>query len=98
MKEKCYTLIFKDGRGRKTEIASIESLNSSGRAKSDTDILVETLKLIGDFCSKHNTEVYYAHIRNAGNKTIFDVGSHTEFFHLVPAVDLASPAEEEPAM
>lgn len=98
MKEKRYTLIFKDGRGRKAEIASIESLNSSGRPKSDTDIVVETLKLISDFCSKHNAELYYARAWNAGNKTIFDVGNHTEFFHLVPAVDLASPAEEEPAM
>lgn len=40
------------------------------------------LKNIQDFCKKRNFKIYYIRSWTDNNKKTFDVGSHTEFFHL----------------
>lgn len=75
---KTHTLKFKGYHGRPKKIAEIRDLNEAGQPKSDQDILDEAFLLIHAFCAERNFKIYYT----------FDVGSHTEFFHLTPAVSL----------
>lgn len=69
-------------------VAEIRDLNEAGRPKSDQDILDEAFLLIHAFCAERNFKIYYTRTWNHNGVTIFDVGSHTEFFHLTPAVSL----------
>lgn len=86
---KHHSLVFKGDHGNSREIAKINDLNKSGQPKSDTDILEEANSLIRTFCVERNFKIYYTRLWNRDNITIFDVGSHTEFFHLSPAVDFS---------
>ncbi len=83
---KIHTLKFKGYHGRPKKIAEIRDLNEAGRPKSDQDILDEAFLLIHAFCAERNFKIYYTRTWNHNGVTIFDVGSHTEFFHLTPAV------------
>lgn len=87
-KMKTHTLKFKGNHGRPKKIAEIRDLNEAGRPKSDQDILDEAFLLIHAFCAERNFKIYYTRTWNHNGVTIFDVGSHTEFFHLTPAVSL----------
>ncbi len=93
--EKSHILIFKDSRGNKRKVAFIKDYNDTGQPRSDQDILYEANLLIRAFCAERNFTIYYTHTWNSGGKTIFDVGSHTEFFHLIPAVDFTHQNKEE---
>lgn len=90
---KTHTLKFKGYHGRPEKIAEICDLNEAGRPKSDQDILDEAFLLIHAFCAEHNFKIYYSRIWNRDDTTIFDVGSHTEFFHLTPAVNFCGDTE-----
>lgn len=85
---KTHTLKFKGYHGRPKKIAEIRDLNEAGQPKSDQDILDEAFLLIHAFCAERNFKIYYTRTWNHNGVTIFDVGSHTEFFHLTPAVSL----------
>lgn len=85
---KTHTLKFKGYHGRPKKIAEIRDLNEAGQPKSDQDILGEAFLLIHAFCAERNFKIYYTRTWNHNGVTIFDVGSHTEFFHLTPAVSL----------
>lgn len=93
--QKNHILIFKGSRGNKKKIAIIKDQHDTGQTKTDQEIMSEAEKLISTFCSDHNFKVYYTRVWNSDGKTIFDVGSHTEFFHLIPAVDFTHHKQEE---
>lgn len=83
--EKYHSLVFKGDETR--EIANIYDNERDGCAKSDEAIMQEAMLQIRAFCAQRNFKIYYTRIWNADGKTIFDVGSHTEFFHLIPEVN-----------
>lgn len=85
---KTHTLKFKGYHGRSKKIAEIRDLNEAGQLKSDQDILDEAFLLIHAFCAGRGVKIYYIRAWNRNGVTIFDVGSHTEFFHLTPAISL----------
>lgn len=95
--EKSHILIFKDGRGHKRKIAFIKDRDDAGQSKSDQNILDEANLLIRAFCAERHFTIYYTRVWNSDGKTIFDVGSHSEFFHLIPAVDFTHYNKEEVA-
>jgi hypothetical protein len=84
-----YSLTFKSDYGNTCEIATIKPLDKSGQIKSDNEILQEALALINAFCEDRSFRIYYTRIWNRDDTTIFDVGSHTEFFYLTPKIDLS---------
>lgn len=42
---------------------------------------------IQKFCNDRDFKIYYTRIWNEEGYTVFDVGSHSEFFHLMPEVN-----------
>lgn len=84
-----YSLTFKSDYGNTREIATIKPLDKSEQIKSDNEILQEALALINAFCEDRSFRIYYTRIWNRDDTTIFDVGSHTEFFYLTPKIDLS---------
>lgn len=90
---KTHTLKFKGEYGRPRQIAEINDLDDSGQPKSEQDILDEAYLLIHAFCAERNFKIYYFRTWNRNGTTIFDVGSHTEFFHLTPAVNFCGDTE-----
>ena len=88
-----YSLIFKGDHGNTREIARINDLTETGQPKSNADILNEARTTIASFCAERNFKIYYTRIWNQNNTTVFDVGSHTEFFLLCPAIDWESEKE-----
>lgn len=42
----------------------------------------EAYKEINKFCEERNFKIYYVRTWGANGRKTFDVGSHTEFFHL----------------
>lgn len=92
--EKSHILIFVGSRGNKKKVAFIKDLHDTGQPKTDQEIMSEAGKLINTFCSERNFKIYYTRTWNSDGKTVFDVGSHTEFFHLIPAVDFTHQNKE----
>ena len=81
---KCDYIISNPPYSVKGEV--LQRLFDLGIAKTDQDILQEAMLLIRAFCAERHFTIYYTRIWNSGGKTIFDVGSHSEFFHLIPEV------------
>ena len=81
-------LVFKGQNTR--EIAKINDLHDDGTPKLDHEIMSEAQKLIRAFCDERNFKIHYTRVWNSDGKTVFDVGSHTEFFHLIPEVDFST--------
>ena len=65
---------------------SREILSIDGSNLTDAEIRKLAYQKMHEFCEERNFTIYYTRSWNAAGKTIFDVGSHTEFFHLVPEV------------
>lgn len=84
-----HKLYFVNSRNVSREILSIAGLNLT-----DAEIRKIAFQKMREFCEERNFTIYYTRSWNATGKTIFDVGSHTEFFHLVPALDAESYKEE----
>lgn len=73
-----YRLYFENRLGRRREITSF----SCGVEQAVKRALSE----IHAFCDERDFKIYYSRVWNHGDsETVFDVGSHTEFFYLVPA-------------
>lgn len=83
-----HSLIFKGDHGNTREIAKINNLNDTGQAKTHSEILSEVEKIIRAFCTERNFKIHYIRIWNRDGITIFDVGSHSEFFHLTPEIQI----------
>lgn len=86
-----HSLVFVGDNTR--EITKIYDHDRDGRAKADAEILSEAMLHIKAFTAERNFKIYYTRIWNADGETIFDVGSHTEFFHLVPEVNIHEKSE-----
>lgn len=80
-----HSLVFVGGNTR--EIAKIYDYDRDGNAKTDKDIRSEAMLHIRAFAAERNFKIYYVRVWNREGATIFDVGSHTEFFHLIPEVN-----------
>lgn len=76
-----YTLYFRNWSGNLREIASFECFDES-------DARSQAHQKIMEFCSERNFTVYYIRMWNADGMTIYDVGSHSEFFHLSPCISI----------
>ena len=62
-------LYFEDRFGREREIAEVADISGAMRE-------------IENFLKAYNYKSYYTRYWTQNNVTTFDVGSHTEFFHL----------------
>ena len=89
-----YSLVFKGDHNNTREIAKISALDEFDRPKPYDMIMAEASTIIHSFCSERNFRIYYTRLCTRDNTTIFDVGSHTEFFHLIPSVDLHYTRED----
>jgi phosphoribosylformylglycinamidine (FGAM) synthase-like amidotransferase family enzyme len=78
-----YVLKFCNGDGVFRDISAI-----AGGDKMSDEILALAYNEIRRFCSRHNFTIYIIRAWNSDDATIFDVGSHTEFFYLFPALDI----------
>lgn len=65
---------------------TIAEIDSDG--KTGWQIYCEAKAYINTFLDEHNFTSYYTRIWNTNAYTVLDVGSHTEFFHIVPAIDV----------
>ena len=59
--------------------------NSQGKTREIADVstMEEANKVINNFCEERNFYIRYKRKWKKGNVTYVDVGSHTEFFHIV---------------
>ena len=62
-------LYFEDRFGREREVAEVADISGA-------------MKEIENFLKTYNYKSYYTRYWTRNNVTTFDVGSHTEFFHL----------------
>jgi hypothetical protein len=81
-------VMFKGSNGKIRQIGSFESDGLSDHEAHD-----KAYKIIKDFCDDHKFKIYYTRLwsvvdKDGVSKTIVDVGSHTEFFHIIPAIDI----------
>lgn len=82
MEKKEYKLYFRDSRDRRREIGCFES--------TEADALTRAYERIHAFCDERGFRIYYSRRWNTPDYSIFDVGSHTEFFHLEPPVPMTA--------
>ena len=69
-----HILEFEDSYGRYREIARFECEPEESEIKA--------MEYIRAFCDERSFHIYYTRINRHKGYTWFDVGSHTEFFHL----------------
>lgn len=74
------SVIFKNAAGQERQIAAIDG-------QTDYDRLREAMLQIRAFCAERNFTIYCTRMWNSNGRTVFDVGSHTEFFYLDPEVN-----------
>lgn len=78
------TLYFKNSYGKMRKIATIKE------GKTVQESLDAAFAEINKFCRDRNFAIYYVRRWNTEvdgqNISCFDVGSHTEFFYLEPAI------------
>ena len=74
-----YTLSFEDKRGKMHKLECFEA---------DTGYVAwaHTMDHIRAFWEGQGRKIYYIRGWNEDNATVFDVGSHTEFFYLSPKI------------
>lgn len=78
----CYTLYYKSGKTLK-EIAQFD-------ASDDLDASKKAAVAYNKYCDDRGFKIYYTRCWNTDKETIFDVGSHTEFFVLYPKISLGN--------
>ena len=78
------TLLFENSLGKTRVIAEMDD------AQSDDETIQDAIAEIKRFCKDRDFTVYYTRMwnteRDGALMTQFDVGSHSEFFYLNPAV------------
>lgn len=77
-----HKLYFYNSYGNGREIATLEG------NMTDEEVYDAAFNEIKKFCDDRNFTVYYLRLRNTNEDTIIDVGSHTEFFHINPKIDI----------
>lgn len=71
---KKYTVKFKNSEGKVRKIGEADNKN-------------EVYSIVNKFMEDRNFKSYYIRTWVADGKTIMDVGSHTEFFHVCPPLE-----------
>lgn len=64
----------------------VAAINESAFMNRD-NVIDAAIKLIKAFCEERHFSIPYTRVWNSDGATVFDVGSHTECFHLVPEID-----------
>ena len=77
-----YKLLFYNSYGNAREIATFED------GMTDKEVCKAAFDEITKFCNERNFTIYYTRMWNAQVDTIIDVGSHTEFFHVSPQINI----------
>lgn len=77
-----YKLLFYNRYGNAREIATFEY------GMTDKEVRKAAFDEITKFCNERNFTIYYTRMWNAQGDTIIDVGSHTEFFHVSPQINI----------
>lgn len=73
-----YTLEFENSLDERREIARFESEPSAAEEHA--------MEHIHAFCEERGFRIYYVRSTYREDHVWYDVGSHTEFFYLTPAV------------
>lgn len=71
---KKYTVKFRNSEGEIREIGKADNEN-------------EVYSIVNKFLEDRNFKSYYKRVWNANGRTVIDVGSHTEFFHVCPPLE-----------
>ena len=79
---KDYTLYFENSRSQRRVLATYNNI------KNENDALQDALRKIKEFCNERDYIIPYSRLWNSDGETVFDVGSHTEFFYLSPEVHI----------
>lgn len=74
-------LFFKDGEC----ISVIQTLDEN---MSDEEARHAAFAAINKYSKEENEPVYYVRMWNNENATMFDFGSHSEFFMLIPKIEV----------
>ena len=74
-------LLFKDGEC----ISVIQTLDAN---MQDEEARHVAFAAINKYCKEKNEPVYYVRMWNNENATMFDFGSHSEFFMLTPKIEV----------
>lgn len=86
------TLSFENWRGNMRVVAKLDGY------RSDKEIISAAKAEIRKFCKNYNFTVYYMRFWNVDEDNVtmtkIDVGSHTEFFYLNPAVSIESASKK----
>lgn len=78
-----HKLLFYNSYGNTREIAVFED------RMTDKEVREAAFNEITKFCNERNFTIYYTRLwNNSEGDTIIDVGSHTEFFHICPKIDI----------
>ena len=77
-----HKLYFYNSYGDGREIAAFEG------NMTDEEVYDAAFDEITKFCNERNFTIYYTRMWNAQGDTIIDVGSHTEFFHVSPQINI----------
>lgn len=87
-------VMFRGSNGKVREIGHFKS-----KGMTDKEAFDKAYEFIKSFCDDHNFKIYYTRLwsveENGESITIADVGSHTEFFHIIPAVDITKLSSKE---
>ena len=74
-----YTVNFEDHNGKLHKLVSFE-------AETGDEAWKKAMEHICAFWEGKGRKIYYVRGWNRDNVTVFDVGSHTEFFYLSPKI------------
>lgn len=78
-----YKLYFYNSFREAREIATFED------EMTDKEVRKAVFDEITKFCNDRNSTIYYTRMWNVPDgDTIIDVGSHTEFFHVSPQINI----------
>ena len=76
-----YKLKFKNHKGDIQQVCDIQCDDST------EDIMVKAMEEIKKYCHEHGHHMeHYIRAWNSDGDTVFDFGSHTDFFHLTPQI------------
>lgn len=63
-----------------------EDIFIAGYDATPSEVFYKVGKDINKFCKERGYEIPYKRIWNSGGRTKFDVGSHVEFFVVIPEI------------
>ena len=82
-----YSIAFRNWQGILREIDVFT-------AESQSEAWGIVNQKVNDFCAERGFKIYYINVHNHDDTTIMDVGSHSEFFHITPAIPFEAMHDE----